>query len=490
MDDLIEALKRSRLERSMAVTTSRLGIPMLFLQPSQIYEPAGFPQEIVWRIFQSLDMPSCKKARLICRQWGQVGAYFLSDRIYFAPRSDLLEAFRDITANPVIAGNIRELVYDARMFWQGMLEGAMYNPASISDQDMNSAGTSCRRYASLLQEQTSILAAKEDLEVLCRGLRSLPKLERVMILDSFKEPLFHHPFLQNGYDWYHRKSAAAFNGIVSPSRWTDAYDMARDLRLTKFPWNFEGIWNLLEALFLHGPRLEELHFGCDMSKLSFQIYGSPKVLDDVVALASRLTVFRFSCRAVRGHDTEGIMHTTQAICKQAERLEELYLNLETNVDVSQSIFKKMSFPRLKILYLAGGFMDLETFELLASNHGNTLRELAMRSVTLRARPWTYAVLRSIGDLKLGLISLALMREGRVHEVGKFYDMSEHRTLVTASMFMNSISRDDVINTYHGDAPTARCKMKHHNIRINLPNTVSSRLHFDHLLRAVLSVFTV
>lgn len=84
------------------------------------------PDELLIKVLRCLDIPSLKDARLTCRRWREAGAYGLFDRVYFAPRKDIMDIFATITSNPAFASNIRELVYDARLYWGHMTEYDMY----------------------------------------------------------------------------------------------------------------------------------------------------------------------------------------------------------------------------------------------------------------------------------------------------------------------------------------------------------------------------
>ena len=84
------------------------------------------PDELLIEILRCLDTPSLKEARLTCRRWRDAGAHGLFHRVYFAPRKDIMDIFGKVTSNPAFASNIKELVYDARLYWGHMTEYGMY----------------------------------------------------------------------------------------------------------------------------------------------------------------------------------------------------------------------------------------------------------------------------------------------------------------------------------------------------------------------------
>ena len=155
-----------------------------------------------------------------------------------------MDIFSIITDNPAFATNITEMVYDARMFWGHMKEKTVYAAAfrrgfpdrypenEISDDDEDAYSNSPsrltktgdfhkfrrsrRQYASVLQEQTSIIEAKLDFNTLCKGLTRLPNLTRISVLDRFKGPLDYDDYLWKDFDWYRDWSAKSFEDINPP----------------------------------------------------------------------------------------------------------------------------------------------------------------------------------------------------------------------------------------------------------------------------------
>lgn len=239
-----------------------------------------------------------------------------------------MDIFSNITDNPAFAANITEMVYDARMYWSHMKEKSVYAMAfrrgfpepypenDISDDDVVEAqeayenshpsqskpGNSVklrrsrRRYASVLQEQISIIENELDGDTLCKGLARLPNLTRISVLDRFIDPLDYDDYLWKDFDWYHEWSAKRFEGINPPSRWSEADYNGDGANLYLHPWDFRGIGKLFEAAFFHAPRLRELFLGCRTSNLSTGIYGLTRVPQNILDLVSRLTALKVHCR--------------------------------------------------------------------------------------------------------------------------------------------------------------------------------------------------
>lgn len=95
------------------------------------------PNEVLANIFSCLPQADRGKARLTDRRWyvwtpylhynvstnssrSQVGAEWLFCRVYFAPAQSSIERFNNIVSREPFRRNIKELVYDARLFVEDM----------------------------------------------------------------------------------------------------------------------------------------------------------------------------------------------------------------------------------------------------------------------------------------------------------------------------------------------------------------------------------
>ena len=336
------------------------------------------PDELLWHILQYLDLDSKKEARLTCNRWSEVGAHELFRTIYFAPRSDIISIFKEITGKPTLAANITELVYDARLFWAYIPEPMVYanafnkhwsELAALSDDgdkwsdvasDVDSSGNvdgsgwdefdddypirppsrtdvqfaiqflrnSRLQYMAFLEEQTTILTSGQDMVALCTGLKRLPNLTKVSILDKFQHPLDYQPFVwdQHEYEkyylWYHE----SFEYAVAPSTWHEA-EMARlqDPRphakaryqgrnneidptpIKDFPWDFRGLHTLFMAIAEYVPRLAELYVGCQNSCLSAEVYAEDTRMSLWKQIAPRLEALKADCQYGLDFDMKGLV---------------------------------------------------------------------------------------------------------------------------------------------------------------------------------------
>ncbi|KAI4249406.1 MAG: hypothetical protein LQ352_005661 [Teloschistes flavicans] len=191
------------------------------------------PPEILIGILRHLPILSLKDARLACKQWADVGARCLFSRIYFAPRYEVMQVFTNITQNTDFASNVDTIIYDARLFWRYMENPKVYRaaqrrgfPEDFPDEDttgLEEDGNGVRvdspseaaylesatRYSNLLREQTGILDAQEDLQVLRTALKRLPNLRHISVLDWFDDVPVHLHFIRNAdeFRWYRDWSA-------------------------------------------------------------------------------------------------------------------------------------------------------------------------------------------------------------------------------------------------------------------------------------------
>lgn len=334
---------------------------------------------------QYLDLDSQKEARLTCNRWSEVGTHGLFHTIYFAPRSDIISIFKEITEKPTLAAKIKELVYDARLFWAYIAEPVVYANAfnrhfselaadsddndgwpdvasddqSDHDSDSSDSGDgsswsfddddcptgppwrtdvqfavqnlrdSRLQYMTFLEEQTTILTSGQDMDALWTGLKRLPNLTKVSILDKFEHPLDHQPFLwgQHDHEKYDLWSHQSFGYAVAPSTWHEA-EMARlqDPRphakaarsqgrrgeidptpIKDFPWDFRGIHNLFTAIAEYVPRLAELYVGCQESCLSAEVYAEDTRMSLWKQIAPRLMALKADCQNGLDFDKNGLV---------------------------------------------------------------------------------------------------------------------------------------------------------------------------------------
>ena len=325
------------------------------------------PDELLSHILQYLDRDSKKEARLTCNRWSEVGAHRLFHTVYFAPRSDILSIFKEITEKPTIAANITELVYDARLFWAYIAEPMVYANAfnqhisqlaadshsddsdewshvdsddqsdhdsdssengdgpgwSVYDHDcpfgppsrtdvqyaIQTVRNSRLQYIAFLEEQTAILTSGQDMVALCTGLKQLPNLTKVSVLDKFEHPLDYQPFLwgQHVHEKYDLWSHQSFRQAVAPSTWNGRRHGIDPTSTKDFSWDFRGIHNLFTAIAEYVPRLAGLYVGCQKSCLSAEVYAEDTRMSLWKQIAPRLMALKADCHYDSNFDKNGLV---------------------------------------------------------------------------------------------------------------------------------------------------------------------------------------
>ena len=76
----------------------------------------NIPDELLVEILGKLPKKDLKNARLACTLWSTAGAKWMFQRVYFAPRELPIKTFMETAANPAFALNLKELIYDGRLF--------------------------------------------------------------------------------------------------------------------------------------------------------------------------------------------------------------------------------------------------------------------------------------------------------------------------------------------------------------------------------------
>ena len=231
---------------------------------------------------------------------------------------------------------------------------------------------SSARYAWLLQEQSCIIYAKKDFDVLCKGLARLPNLKRISIVDRYDGPVDYLPYIWTDSEWYfYDEWSAKFHidsqwinfqheSFLPPSRWSD---VASDDENAKPPWDFRGLEHLLKAALLHAPKLKELLMGCDLSNLSADLFTSEGSARALRKLAPRLTMLRADCTRNSHELNYGFGTSIKNTLKKASRLEELYMTLPSNLADWNAIFRKIKWPRLRVLNLGDGAMSFSALKV-------------------------------------------------------------------------------------------------------------------------------
>ena len=290
----------------------------------------NMPDEILVEILGKLPKKDLKRARLACSLWSTAGAKWMFQRVYFAPRKAPLKIFTDIAANPAFAPNVKELIYDGRLFlpelgnfgsyWQAfsarmweefdicedhlrrcggygafldeVYQDSIWNMENLGAGDhmdrvvagdsmeySRNVANSLVRYARLLDQQESIFEEAIDFKVLSEGLKSFRNINKVSALVDFahySEYCLHTEGLYiEPHEWYSSRSRLEFGLTVPPSRWCRrprSQDGGEQDQEERIKWDVRGVQSLFRAISTHCPSLKELHIASKDDKAPMTIF--------------------------------------------------------------------------------------------------------------------------------------------------------------------------------------------------------------------------
>ena len=311
----------------------------------------NLPDEILVEMLGKLVKKDLKSARLVCTLWSTAGAKWMFQRVYFAPRKTSIKLFTDIAANPNFARNVKELIYDARLFlsefgtfssyrsafgarfleelnicadyvrnclvvdeanfaediyqdsvWNmeivGASDGINIYPHDFQDLDVIVID-SLVRYVRLLEQQEGIFNKGKDLKALSEGLvsfRNITKVSAVVDFDISSIYDLHADDRDDQYiehhQWYSTRSYTAFGLTVPPSKWYhDPRSEDEEQQWWEdIEWDVRGLHSLFRAISADSPRLQELRIGSMRYKAPTTIFQlSDTEFEKVATVARGLT---------------------------------------------------------------------------------------------------------------------------------------------------------------------------------------------------------
>lgn len=287
----------------------------------------NIPDELLVEILGKLPKRDLKNARLACTLWSTAGAKWMFQRVYFAPREIPIKIFKEIGAHPAFALNVKELIYDGRLFlpelgncasyWAAfgarmleehdifeehvnhslgiaesqfprkVYEDSIWNVEKLGagEKMKNIVAKDCEeyhvnvvdslvRYECLLDQQERILKSGTDFEALCEGLTSFRNINKVGAFVGFA----HHSDYRSCADdtcedWYTSRSKLEFGLTVPPSQWCRWADTQDGMdRKERIKWDVRGVHALFRVLSTHCPSLIELHIGSVLDKAPLTVF--------------------------------------------------------------------------------------------------------------------------------------------------------------------------------------------------------------------------
>ena len=382
------------------------------------FQLQSLPEELIIQVLGYLPKFDIKSARLTCSQIARTGAQWLFQRIYFAPRKSAIQTFINISSNPVFARTVTELVYDGSLF---LPELANYKSYKVFFDDFRvhvdlqvrhrevasvnwrfpgapdyheSLANSLVSYTRLLEQQQGLFEKQDDYKALCTGLKNLPNISTVIVLNNFFERNDYAPLRIDDHSWYNRRSQCEIALAVLPSTWPS---------IDK--WDVRGIQHLIRAVSQHGNHVVQLHIGSESECAPLSIFGNQYVCDDAYRMVRRLETLKVnlyldeSSSEVEWSEQYDRLSFTLS---EAKNLRCLAIGGQIRINV----LKNKVWPHLETLYLRDIDLQADDLKAVIQAQKDTLRELSFHNISISSGPGLAYVAEQVGKyLRLRKISL-------------------------------------------------------------------------------------
>ena len=431
----------------------------------------GLPDELLVDVLGYLPKSDLKSARLTCARHGHIGAQWLFQRVYFAPRKAAIDTFLNISANPIFARTVTELVYDGRLF---SLERTTYTPYKKAfdaycqnhaqnenardddrspmdiDVDLNSANhheylaNSLVNYNRLFDQQQSILENQKDYEALLLGFKKFPNITTVIVLDIFYEVRDWVALRGDDHSWYHQRSEREINTPIAPSSWQDIFDEDDEIQ----EWNVSGILNLIRAVSKQGQNVKELHIASETSCAPMAIFEmDDDVYNEACTMAQRLTSLKMDLPLSEWDPEKDWLKEYLNLEKFLSEARELRC-LAISGRLEAHVLMDSDWPHLETLHLGDLALDAEELKAILHAHKRTLRELSLRNVNMFGEEgWSDAAKEMGKYLRLRRFTvLGISDEVTREETGNPY-LNDETHLAVARSFMQLIPRTTLSDEY-------------------------------------------
>ena len=452
----------------------------------------GLPDELLVKVLSYLPKSDLKSTRLTCTRYGRIGAQWLFPRVYFAPRKSAIETFLNITANPSFARTVTELVYDGRLF---LPEFAAYKPykeafdaniphitiqdrhgvddVDTADADQAGNGTgptnnaitdsmtpswsatsewthsevyyetlanNLVRYTRLVEQQQDILEDQKDYEALLTGLKNLPRITKVTILDDFSGYSEGTPLETDHHSSYKRRFWRE-NGAIPPAPWPqDTFGAMRN------KWDVRGIKNLIRAVSVHCQELTGLILTSGSSSAPMTVFEMDDgAYDAACKMARRFTsidVKLYRSMNDSGNDMEEQYECLEGFLSRAKELR--YLAISWLIDFN--LIKNSIWPHLETLILGDVGLKAADLKTLTQAHKGTLCEVIFRNVYMYGgEGWARAAKEMGKYLTLRRVNILGVRDEVTKAATGYSYLDDETNLAVARSFMQSTPGAIVLN---------------------------------------------
>ena len=376
-----------------------------------LYHLTDLPPEVLAKIIKILPKHDLKSVRLSSTRLNVVAASMLFDRVYFAPRIFQMERFRNIAQHPLFSKNIKELVYDGRLYCEENLKPEVY-PEMIhwqkyrgqtSDGIQNTLKPNpldLEHYSSCVDEQEYILNEKTDYDALLAGLEQMP-IRRLTVQDEFDESYTRVSIHNTQHLWYRTMSDLSFplfhderdelpSPIFSPSSWNECrWWLPGESRLPRNRrWDCRGLTHLFTAVSERCHNIDELHIGTENSLVPMTLFHpSSGIINHIDRLAPRLTCLKLASMQYKTDTKEDIdvaLSRLTNLMQLAKQLRTLSLSMNTNEQQSRRIFHGWgTWSHLSLLDLGHFIVFQDDLAAAIVSQKNSLTELGIRRIMLK-----------------------------------------------------------------------------------------------------------
>ena len=419
------------------------------------------PDELLVEVFGYLPKSDLKSARLTCTRYGHIGAQWLFQRVYFAPRKAAIDTFLNISANPNFARTVTELVYDGRQFskdrtfytpYKQALDAYCYDHAMEeiprgggstthidvrSPIDLEFLAMTLLHYVRHFDQQQRILEERKDYEALLSGLKNFPNLTTVIALDNFSEGSGWEPHRTGNHPWYYWHSAREIDMPVAPSSWARNW-FNEDDGVQR--WSVLGINNLIRAVSQEGQNVKELQIGSVTSSLPltiFKMHGD--VYHDACTMARRLTSLEMDLNVTGERGENDWQKQNDCLNNFLSQAKELRCFGISGRRIDIDVIKDKVWPHLETLNWAKFEIRAAHIKAITHAHKSTLRELTLNNVHMRDEEGWADAAKEMGQyLRLRLVRVMDLADEVTRRETRVHFLEDEAQLVVARSFMQSI----------------------------------------------------
>ena len=347
-----------------------------------------------------------------------IGAQWLFQRVYFAPRKTAIETFLNISANPTFARTVTELVFDGRLFMPELVAYKPYKKAfdpyitvpnsykhmrtmhDMGDGDVadgHEFGNGTRRtntadgdtmplswsttlgtigsdvyhetlannlvrYTRMFEQQQNILEDQNDYEALLTGLTNLPHMTTVTVLGACFQPSH---FCYDLRLWHE-------SGVVQPAQWPRNTHLG-DAIGNK--WDVRGVQNLIRAVSVHCRKLT----GLDLASVSLSapmtfFEMNDDIYDAACKIAQRLTSLKMNLYMSMSDSRDDVQFQYEGLEGFLSEAKELRC-LTASGRIDSDYIKHTVWPHLETLNLESLSLNAADLKVMMQAYKGTLRDL-------------------------------------------------------------------------------------------------------------------